>query len=879
MGNLVGRSLAHFRIEAVLGEGGMGIVYRATDEKLRRQVALKVLPEAFQKDVDLRLRFLREARSAASVAHANVAAIHEVGEADGYAYIAMELIEGETLRKRMTKGVSVAGSLRIAKDIARGLGRAHEKGVVHRDLKPENVMITGREEVKILDFGLAKPKDDEAANVSSLGEADTEALLTEEGRVLGTPAYMSPEQARGEHVDARADVFSFGVLLFEMLTGERPFRGNTAIGMLLAASLDTPKRASELNPLVMEEVDRVVERCLEKKPEDRYANGQDLMEALDGILSGPHLSGSLLTPPPPPMPSLARGGRARARWGLLALLGVALAALVVGYRGRAWTAKPRSDATASGSGVPGPPGAITLLDQRPPATTLPEAAREYALGMGALHDDNTVAAVQHFERAAALDGTMAAAHLRAAIAHFQSDGSPERIRAEFARATELRSELSARDQGLLKALEPVLRRARPDPREAIQNVLALSKESPMDVELYDWVGWLCNSCPEVLPATEHAIALDPGDANAWQLRGLALAYSGQLDLAKKAFEQCTAVSLVTSDCLSSEAFTEMLAGRCADFESDARRTLDRSPSYGHIFLTSALVSTGQPEAAVREESGLLAGTLPEADRKLASLALDTQLALVAGDFARAQILADEEAAELMAHPRARTERTPHYLLTMQRLTAALETGDLAGASRIAKDFVERSGSWSAYASWNSGVDLSALIAHLAHLAPGDFEAARRERIDTWLAAGAERGLVWPYAFAAPASTPEEARAALEVMASYAPIRSYVASMWIQLGDVGIPDAAVGHAYLLAERPAEALPYLQRAVAACAQFDSPLTHTRAALELGLALEATGGTARDACAVYEVVLGRWGKARPRSVTADRARERSKALACAR
>ena len=156
---MVGRHLRHFRIDARLGEGGMGVVYRATDERLRREVALKVMPSSLAADGDRRQRFLREAQSAAAVPHSNIAAVYDVGESDGWVFIAMELVPGETLRARMERGLGREVSLRLAVQVARGLARAHEQGVVHRDLKPENVMVTGTDEVKILDFGLAKLRD------------------------------------------------------------------------------------------------------------------------------------------------------------------------------------------------------------------------------------------------------------------------------------------------------------------------------------------------------------------------------------------------------------------------------------------------------------------------------------------------------------------------------------------------------------------------------------------------------------------------------------------------------------------------------------------------------------------------------------------------
>jgi serine/threonine-protein kinase len=425
----------------------------------------------------------------------------------------------------------------------------------------------------------------------------------------------------------------------------------------------------------------------------------------------------------------------------------------------------------------------------------------------------------------------------------------------------------------MNAMEPVLRAARPDPVAAARRVEDLSKQNPLDVELYDWLALLRYGLPEALSASERAIALDPADAWAWQLRALSLSFAWRLDEARDALEHCTAVSLATADCLVQQAWTDMLAGRCADFEDDARRAVDRVGPLGRGLLASALVSTGRPEAAVREEWRLMTESFPEADRKLTTTEFDAQLALIHGDFAEARALASQEAAELAAHATSRSERIPHYRVTMQLLTAALEMGDASGTRNVAQDFVDRSGSWSAAAVVNFGVDQSLFIAHLAS---GDFEARRRERMDAWQGAGASRGLVWPYAFAAPAVTPEEARAALDELPKYVPITSYVMSFWLLTADVGLPDAAVGHAYLLAGKPHQALPYLRRAVGACADFDAPLAHTRAALDLGEALEATRDKA-GACEAYGKVLARWGHAKPRSVTADKARARSKALGC--
>ncbi len=272
-------SIAHFRILGRLGEGGMGVVYRAEDETLRRTVALKLLRDTGG-DSETRQRFLREARSAAAISHVNVAMVHQVGEADGRPYIAMELVEGESLRMRLERGrLDVATTRELATQMARGLAAAHGKGIVHRDFKPENVMITPEGVVKLLDFGLAKQGTARVVSgPAKAGLAKTETLVTsDEQRVMGTAEYMSPEQALGKPVDVRSDVFSFGVVLYEMLAGTRPFHGTTT-GELLVAIVHNPvpplrKQAPEVDAAT----EAIVTRCLAKAPAERFANGGRLL--------------------------------------------------------------------------------------------------------------------------------------------------------------------------------------------------------------------------------------------------------------------------------------------------------------------------------------------------------------------------------------------------------------------------------------------------------------------------------------------------------------------------------------------------------------------------------------------------------------------------
>ncbi len=223
-----GTRLGPYEIVAPLGAGGMGEVYRARDTRLERTVAIKVLPASFARDAERMRRFEQEARAVAALSHANVLAIHDTGTFEGLPYLVSELLEGETLRERLKNGpVPPRKAVEYARQIADGLAAAHEKGVVHRDLKPENLFLANGGQVKILDFGLAKLQPAHAAVAD--GATATVAVATTPGVVMGTTGYMAPEQVRGEAVDHRADIFSFGATLYEMLSGDRAFRGDTSV--------------------------------------------------------------------------------------------------------------------------------------------------------------------------------------------------------------------------------------------------------------------------------------------------------------------------------------------------------------------------------------------------------------------------------------------------------------------------------------------------------------------------------------------------------------------------------------------------------------------------------------------------------------------------
>lgn len=274
--DLVGKVLGRYRINSVLGRGGMGIVYLADDLSLDRAVALKVLPSTDLGDVEKRHRFVREAKLAAQVRDPHVAAVYDAGEIGEHVFLAMELVVGPTLRAEIARGpLPIIDVERFALQIARGLAAVHRAGVIHRDVKPDNVLVSDGV-AKLVDFGIAK-----RAPIAQAGPDRELETATHEGRLLGTPMYMSPEQAKGEPLDARADVFSFGVLLYEMATGTRPFAGKTALDVLIAIDRDAPESAQRLRRDLPARIARVIDGCLAKERAARFASADAIVEAIE----------------------------------------------------------------------------------------------------------------------------------------------------------------------------------------------------------------------------------------------------------------------------------------------------------------------------------------------------------------------------------------------------------------------------------------------------------------------------------------------------------------------------------------------------------------------------------------------------------------------
>ena len=329
---MVGQTLSHYKILDKLGAGGMGEVYLAKDTTLKRRVALKVLPPELAANQERLERFQREAETLAALDHPNIVHIYSVEEVDGVRFLTMQLVEGKRLSDLIPKsGMALERIFEVAIPLADALAAAHEKGVIHRDLKPGNIMVTEDGRVKVLDFGLAKLRPE--VEVPEATALPTEPL-TEEGRILGTMPYMSPEQLEGSALDARTDIFSLGVILYEMAAGERPFKGDSSVSIISSIMKDTPRGVDTLREELPHHLGRVIAHCLEKNPKRRYQSAIDVHNELDALRKEVDTG---LAPTSSAEGKMIEAPRGRLWWPYVA--GVAVLVLVIAAL---WIARPQA---------------------------------------------------------------------------------------------------------------------------------------------------------------------------------------------------------------------------------------------------------------------------------------------------------------------------------------------------------------------------------------------------------------------------------------------------------------------------------------------------------------------------------------------------------
>jgi len=396
---VIGQTISHYRIVQKLGAGGMGEVYLAEDHQLNRRVAIKFLPAEVASDERARQRLLREARTAATLDHPNICAIYEVGQEGDHSFIVLQYIEGETLASRLKRHLpDLREALTIAAQVADALNEAHARGIIHRDIKPENIMLTTRNQVKVLDFGLAKVLRD-----SSIIEADTASMLSIPGMVIGTVPYMSPEQVRGEELDCRSDIFSFGTVLYELLSGRRPFEAKSSaeiISAILTADPPPISRSSLGHSGGAEE--ELIRKCLEKDAALRYQTMDDLIPDLQQIRaeyeSGQFRPNAITASVKPP-PAITGPEDSRSRGSKLGL-GLVVASIVLALAGGVYLYSSRTAKHTAASGAAFMSASSAAYDA-------------YMRGMVKVSSENppdNQDAIKLFEQAVATDPTFASAY-------------------------------------------------------------------------------------------------------------------------------------------------------------------------------------------------------------------------------------------------------------------------------------------------------------------------------------------------------------------------------------------------------------------------------------------------------------------------------------
>src|SRR5580704_17661487 len=403
MAILPGRRLGPYQILSVIGAGGMGEVYKARDTRLDRTVAIKVLSAHLVERADSRERFDREARTIAGLNHPHICTLFDIGNQEGIDYLVMEYLEGETLAERLKKGpLPMEQVLQYAIEISDALDKAHRKGITHRDLKPGNIMLT-KSGAKLLDFGLAKLKKDTAPANITLSKVPTEDAVTAQGTILGTLQYMAPEQLEGKEVDARTDIFAFGVVVYEMATGKKAFEGKSQASLIAKILETNPPPMSSLQPMTPPALDRVVKRCLVKEPDERWQSASDLTHELKWIAESGSQIPSQMSAPVKGIRALGLGRRPIIL-GLVALLfGAMIASLAI------WNLKPAPPRPVTRTVITLPPGQqLAGLDSGPAVALSPDGTHlAYAARQGSTQqlylramDSLEVKAIQGTEGAA-----------------------------------------------------------------------------------------------------------------------------------------------------------------------------------------------------------------------------------------------------------------------------------------------------------------------------------------------------------------------------------------------------------------------------------------------------------------------------------------------
>lgn len=870
-----GDTFGRYLVEGKLGEGGTGEVWRAVDTRLGRKVALKLLrrdsqgeSEAFVRQVR---RMLREARFVAALRDPAIAMVYDAGEHDGFPFLAMELAEGKPLRALIDEGLPLGARVAILRAVARALSVAHRAGLVHRDVKPENVMVDEQGAIKVLDFGIARRTEQVGDATITQDDAD---VRTGDGAFLGTPAYMSPEQVKGEPVDARADQFAWGVVAYELLTGRLPFRAERGPMSLIASILcDEPPPMDR----IPEALSAVVLRALAKEPADRHPSMDAVAAALEPFIPAPLPAPERTEEPRPDeeKPAVVLPRKVRLG-GAIAVVVVAALALVLPLAFR--RTRENKKIPELGRFFPAPaPTPVTSLPL--PEVSSDEARDAYREGLQALRDGAWMVAYAAFDRATRLDPSLSAAWMRMALVIQDSDATL--ARQYFRKAVLGRGTLGARDAGLLDALEPIIQRTPSDIVETGRRLALLRARFPGDAEIASLfslyaVGLLPPE--DALAVADRCLAIDPLEGDCLQVRARTLLRRlGRVEEGLRTLERCIAASPGATDCFSDIATVHSSLGRCDLVEQDARGWIARSPRspVAHLLLASALhdreprspaVVAAVEAAALRYHEHGLRGE--EARRRI-------EVALATGHFDEAERRLIAFAREMADDPSEDAQAWPAYM----RVSLLRELGRIAEAGRLAETFLAQRRTMvggSVGLHWLDHV----VFFHRAKLDAGlasreEYDAARAAFLAHY--AGSERAhtvlAVWAHGAGFAAASAAEARAALESLPAIAAFKERRVELEIGLSF----DAALGHVHFLDGDMNAAIPHLVTAASSCMGLTAPFIQATALVELGHAREALGDRS-GACDAYGKILARWGDVRA-SRTAEDARARAAALGCGR
>ncbi len=808
-----GTRVGRFEVEGPLGSGGMGTVYRARDPELLRSVALKILTTE-EADESARVRFLREARAAARLHHAHAVTVFEVGQTeDKRPYIAMELVKGDTLRDILAKKSKpdIETRVRWLRQIAEVLHAAHAAGLVHRDVKPENVMIRASDRsAKVLDFGIAR--------APTFAEGDGLAAITGDGEIVGTLAFMAPEQLRAEPIDGRADQFGWGVTAFEVLVGRLPWKEKQSMRLateIMGADGVSPRDAGAPIPASL---DAVVRTALRKNRSDRFTDMQQLLLELDEVEAelvqgtdetetAVRVPTTATTKPSESRPEEQR--QTRSAWWLVGIGVVAIGAGIV--------------AAAKKPPVAGPkPPVVPSADGRSHCPR-PGADDAYERALRAWRVESEHVAAREMELAVTADASCGAARLW--LAYFYYPVDPPKGRSHFAAARSASGSLSDRDKALLVASEPYFDDP-PDFKEWASRMRALGKAHPDDSEIgyrEAYASWRAADANGALEAAGRSSKIDPGAIRPRWLSAMVHAeLRSDLDSAIKELEKCVVAIPGASACHGQRAIFLAEGGRCQELETATRSWLARAPSSANarLLLASALVARNAPRTAVEQAWIEGSDRMLDSGRKETKARGLARIALREGDFETAETeyriwITESESredvdgrlgpiAELAAVQQARGKKAE-----VQTLSAELER-----ESALTPD----SSVW-----WLTTQDTVLAPALVLAVASGrDVEKHREDWITRALAweknGQAPIGFAWLTGVARFVRTPEQARLAWRSdLPKPDPTHWWPAQL----------SAWLGETYVLGAKPADGVPLLERAALACDGWTWPAgEHARA-----------------------------------------------------